>query len=204
MIFFHTIGSPALTQKWNQAAINRAMEAYHESPWDHEMHCETLWCLIKDEVLGYLRMELKNDIAVEEAEFASRCELNRRLKVGTVKFLTKVYVRKYICGRGMQFIRNRPIQVDFEADDSPFKNFADSRPGPDDAESVRYADLYFCFEKLTDGEKRMVKLHLINEMRLDEVAALMKMSHDAVRKQNSRAMDKLKLCLEKFGTGGWS
>lgn len=184
--------------RWDQAAIDKALSSYHASSENKESLCEELWCLIQSEVLSRLGKKLKGDIILEEAEFAASKDFQRRLENGSVKFLTKGYI-PFICDTAVRFVLSRQVRimpVDEQDDDRARFEIPDSRSNPEKLPKVRYADLYFCMEKLTPDDKRLLELHHFEGFGLEETAKELGVEHDSARKRHSRAIIKLKQCLE--------
>jgi RNA polymerase sigma factor (sigma-70 family) len=190
---------------WDQAAIDRALVNYRTTAHGRDVVCEQLWWLIRDEVMLNLKAELKDEMAADEAEFIALLNLRHRLEKGSIKSLSKAYIRRFVCKTATRFIwKHRPIFVDFEAENSPAGNISDSRFDPSVQESMRYADLYYCFEKLNPNEKQLLQVHHYQDMKLEDVAKELGIDHAAARKRHSRALEKLRDCLKKTSTGGWS
>ena len=201
------MSNPAITsgKTWDQAAIDRILADYRAMPHGREVACERLWWLIRDEVMFNLKAELRDEAAVDEAEFIALMDFRRRLESGSIKSLSKIYIRNFICKTATRFIwKHRPLFVDFEAEDSPASNISDNRFDPSLQKGIRYADLYFCFEKLGAKEKQLLHLHHYEDMKLEEIANELEIDHAAARKRHSRAIEKLRECLNKTGIGGWS
>jgi RNA polymerase sigma factor (sigma-70 family) len=188
---------------WDQAAIDRILSELKVASEDREILIERLWWMVRGEVMHNLRMKLRNDIMVEEAEFAALREFNRRLKTGVIGFLNQSYM-KYIANTAIRFVAHRKAKlVAFESGNSTVRTQPGREKDPEEG-SLRYADLYYCIEKLNQEEKRLLGFHHVDDLGLEEVASKIGASHDATRKRHSRILIKLRLCLEGLGEGGWS
>ncbi len=199
----HTEHEPGLngavlsTGTWNQKAIDNALSDYKRAYTGREIIFEQLCGLLRAEVVLNLKAELKNDIAIEEAEFASFRELERRLQKGKIKFLSKKYVKQYICSTATRFVRQRHAKVvPIDSGEGHTHQLEDSSAGPHEKGWLNYTDLYFCLKKLGSTEVKLLELHHFKGFKLDETAKRLKIQHDTARKRHGRALRKLWLCLE--------
>jgi len=188
---------------WNQKAIDNALTDYKRAFTGREIVFEKLCGLLRAEVVLNLKAELKNDIAIEEAEFASFRELERRLQKGKIKFLSKRYVKQYICSTAMRFVRKRHARVvPIDSGEGYTYQLKDQSAGPHEKGWLNHTDLYFCLKKLGRTEVKLLELHHFEGFKLDETAKRLKIQHDTARKRHSRALKKLRLCLEGLIGGG--
>jgi len=199
------MNSPSVEQKhsWNQKEINSTLARYRASTHCRDLVAEQLWWIVRDEVMMNLRRSLRDDIAVEEAEFIALKELTKRLEGGKVKFISRKYIR-FITKSAVRFVISRRGRME-SADSTDSRSLITDRGQKSPQErAFRYADLYFCMEKLTQEERRLVNLHHGDDMKLDKVAELMEVRHDTLRKRHSRILSKLRECLESLGMRGWA
>ena len=189
---------------WDQVAINGVLAEYQEVLTGKELLAEELVRLVKSEIEMNLRMELRNDVAVNEAEFIAIREFHRRLERGKIKFLSKFYIKKYICATAISFVRRKHARlVPLDDGNAVSKGELASRePHPAAVKMIKHADLYFCLQKLKPDEGRLVMLHHYKGMEFNEVAERMGITSTTARKRHSRVLSKLRLCLERFGKAG--
>ena len=205
----HTEGEPEsngavlYTGTWNQKAIDNALDDYKRAFTGREIVFEKLCGLLRAEVVLNLKAELKDDIAIEEAEFASFRELERRLQKGKIKFLSKKYMKQYICSTAIRFVRQRHARVvSTDSGEGSVHQLEDPSAGPHEKGWLNHTDLYFCLKKLGGTEVKLLELHHFEGIKLDETAKRLKIQHDTARQRHSRALRKLRLCLEGLIAGG--
>lgn len=205
----HTEHEPGLngavlsTGTWNQKAIDNKLNDYKRAFTGREIVFEQLCRMLRAEVVLNLKAELKNDIAIEEAEFASFRELERRLQKGKIKFLSKKYVKQYICSTAIRFVRQRHVKiVPLDSGEGITYQLEDPSAGPHEKDWLNHTDLYFCLKKLGRTEVKLLELHHFEGFKLDETAKRLKIQHDTARKRHGRALKKLRLCLEELIGGG--
>ena len=197
-----TLPSVEQGHSWNQPEINSTLVRYKASTHHRDLLAEQLWWMVRDEVMMNLRRSIRDDIAVEEAEFIALKELTRRLEGGKVKFISRKYIR-FITKTAVRFVMNRRGRME-STDNTDSRSLTIDRGQKSPQEkALRYADLYFCMEKLSAEERRLVNLHHGDDMKLDKVAELMEVRHDTLRKRHSRILSKLRECLESLGMRGW-
>ena len=196
-------GAVLSTGTWNQKAIDNALSDYKRAFTGREIVFEQLRGLLRAEVVLNLKAELKNDIAIEEAELASFRELERRLQKDKIKFLSKKYVKQYICSTAIRFVRRRHAKVvPIDYGEGQAQQLEDPSSGPHEKGWLNYTDLYFCIKKLNRPEVELLELHHFEGFKLDETAKRLRIQHDTARKRHGRALKKLRLCLEGLIGGG--
>ena len=197
-------GFALVSRHWDQAEISRALSGYLSALSDREYAFEILFRLVRSEIVTRLKTEFRDDIALEEAEYAAIRELKRRIDNGNVRFLTRSYMT-YVCSSAARFVRKYRMKLSSmgSGEKSCFE-IEDSKGGPEHSRAIKFADLYFCFEKLTRGERELIRLHHNEGKKLSEAANDLGIGHDAARKRHSIAIGKLRKCLKTLDSGGWS
>jgi len=189
---------------WDQAAIDKALTTYRTSVGEKDVLGEKLWVLIRSEVMIKLRMKLKGDIAKEEGELAALKEFKRRLEKGTIEYISKKYIG-FICQTAVRFVISRQIKIiSLDSEDQLVKTTPNDICNLLVGRNVRYADLYFCLDKLSTDDRRLLDFHHFDGFQLEETAQKLGIEHDTARKRHSRAIIKLRKCLENQASGGWS
>lgn len=205
-MLFSILIEPSFGMKsnWDQAAVDKALASFYAASDDRDIQFERLWLLVQDEIMRILKMELRSDIAVDEAGYMALEEFRHRLESGVIKFLKRAYLRRYICSTAVRIIRKRQhIHIDFTSGNAPPNEPIDFSSNPSEKANFRFADLYFCLEKLSPRDKQLLHLHHFEDKNLEDIAKVLNMQHDAVRKAHSRALKKLRICLEGLNSGGW-
>jgi len=189
-------GSILKTPEWNQESLDKALENYYSELSVKDLMFEKLWLLLRSEIHKNLKIRLKDEISLDDAEFIALKELRRRLEKGSIKYLSKTYV-SYIAKTAIQYVNNRRrrfVSIDMEKNSELF--FQSRNSPPDQKRFIKYADLYICLEKLPRKELELVKLHHFSDFKLEDVATELGIEHDTARKRHNRIIAELRKCLE--------
>ena len=142
--------------------------------------------------------------------FAAQRSFLRRLNNGSMKYLNRGilnFVRKDATAFVAKNLR-KIFSLDDDTIDEPSADPFDN-PEHNYEEKASYDLLYFCLRKLRKREFILVKLHHFYDMGFREIATHINklkevakaMTEESARKAHERALDKLRVCIERYRGG---
>jgi len=191
---------PERYPEWDQATIDGLVSRYNRAKDGREVIAEEICWMTRRKIIMNLRRVLRDDIALDEAEFAAIRELKRRLKNGVG------YIRKrligYVTDTAIRFVvKRRTRLVSMDEEGSRAANTATSENNPEE-KAAGYADLYGCLARLESDERKILELHDVTGLSLQEIAEEIGTSYDAMRKRHSRIINKMKKCITEHRRRG--